>query len=649
MNPKDIASSMNLLFCIIVLIVLLIVIGPGPIFFAVFAVLAAQYALMHAVLWRRRMAHYTLTSDLKRSDWSAYPRPQLRRDSYLCLNDGWTLNESPINIPFAPQANLSGYTGRISFKLIYERELTIPSDFRKHDDDRLLLHFGAVDQTCQVYVDDRLVGSHEGGYLPFTIDVTECFPFHRLKVTATDKTSHRYPVGKQRIKRGGMWYTPVSGIWQTVWMEAVPSLSIESLKTTPDENNLVTIDVKTSRPVPSVGSSADKMGNAPSGSAGPISYLLRLSLDEGVYELCSDQPRFLLDMNAITAPVMWSPDNPRLYDFSVSILSGDVPVDSVDSYFALRHVEIRQVGAYKRLFLNGQPIFWHGLLDQGYFCDGIFLPANESGYASDILNMKELGFNLLRKHIKIEPEVFYYDCDRLGMMVMQDMVNSGRYEFFRETAFPTLGFLKRNDQTRIYGRKRKEFFEQHCKDTVYHLYNHPCIISYTVFNEGWGQYDSDRISAMLKEIDPTRIYDNTSGWFEQSENDLDSRHLYFDQTPIESKPGKLLFLSECGGFSQAIPGHFYAKSGSYGYGDCDSMDALTDRTVEMYEKLVIPSIATGLSGVIYTQVSDVEDEVNGIYTYDRKLCKFDKSRLQELSLRLYNEYNAACAAESEGL
>jgi len=273
-------------------------------------------------------------------------------------------------------------------------------------------------------------------------------------------------------------------------------------------------------------------------------------------------------------------------------------------------------------------------LDQGYFCDGLFLPAKAEEYEKDILRMKELGYNMLRKHIKVEPESFYYACDGLGMLVMQDMVNNGGYNFMLDTALPTLGFKTRKDTKGKIEGKQKEFFKQHTKETIEHLYNHPSIVAYTIFNEGWGQFNSDEMYTYVKELDPTRLADSTSGWFAQQKNDFDSEHIYFKVIPLEPKE-RPLFVSECGGYTMAVGGHYYSKYAQYGYGASDTKEALTKDIVYMYENMIIPYVKDGVCGCVYTQLSDVEDEINGLYTYDRKVCKVVKEDMLAMSEKIY--------------
>lgn len=541
--------------------------------------------------------------------WKEYPRPQLKRKSYCNLNGEWELDGSKIQVPFAPQSRLSNYKGEIGDKLIYTTTFMIPEDFIQS---RIILHFGAVDQVAEVYVNDVIVGTHEGGYLHFSFDITTEVKrkgVNTLKVEVIDTLSKKYPYGKQCKKRGGMWYTPISGIWQTVWLENVPENHIEEIKITPslkDAEITVVGQVNGFKAVVS-----DAKGK-----------VAEESFESNTGKI------------TIPKPILWDVDNPHLYD--VKIIAGE---DEVDSYFALRTVEIKNMDGVNRLCLNEKPIFMHGLLDQGYFEDGIYLPEYEKEYENDILRMKELGFNMLRKHIKIEPEQFYYDCDRLGMLVVQDMVNNGGYSYILDTVLPTFKFKKRNDcRGRYQNAEHKKVFEQQMKDTLHDLYNHPCIIGYTIFNEGWGQFESDRMYDVAKRVDSTRFYDTTSGWFAQLKSDVDSEHIYFRAEELHAKE-RPMFLSECGGFSYRVPGHVFNEKKSYGYGACQSSEELTDRIVDMYNVMVVPGIKTGVCGCVYTQVSDVEDEINGMYTYDRQVCKVNKEKMQELSKRIFEEIN----------
>lgn len=535
-----------------------------------------------------------------------YPRPQLRRESFLSLCDApWTLNSQPIRLPFPPQSKASGYQGTIGDELRYETAFTLPEGFCPPEH-RVLMHFGAVDQLASVTLNGHAITRHEGGYLPFSGDITEALlpGENRLVVDAVDQLDRDLPYGKQSKKPGGMWYTPVSGIWQGVWLEAVPQDYIRQLRITPD---LTGIEITADTPAKSCAAEIIFAGEVVAAAAwNPLSGPCRIDIPQAHRHL-------------------WSPDAPHLYDLVLH--AGN---DVVHSYFALRTVEIKADGrGVQRVCLNGQPVFLNGVLDQGYFPDGIFLPEDPQEYERDILRMKELGFNLLRKHVKIEPEIFYHDCDRLGMLVMQDMVNNGPYSWLMDTALPTIG-VKYTPHWPL-SRRCKGYFEQQARGTVMHLYNHPCIIAYTIFNEGWGQFDSSRLYRLLRQMDPTRFYDTASGWFEPRETDVDSRHVYFRNKRLQPRKRPML-LSECGGYARAIPGHLWKPEANYGYGKTETARQLTDAITAMYQQMVLPAIPNGLCGVIYTQLSDVEEEINGLYTYDRQVCKVDKEGLRAILL-----------------
>ncbi|MCF0116691.1 MAG: glycoside hydrolase family 2 [Bacilli bacterium] len=541
-----------------------------------------------------------------------YPRPQLRRDSYINLNGPWdykislkekepTVFDGDITVPYCVESFLSGVQAKLKKGqiLIYRKRFSLSSDFNKG---KVLLHIDGVDQTAKVYLNGYYLGASKNGYIPFTSDITNCLKeVNTLLIYVKDDLSPKYPYGKQKKKRGGMWYTTVSGIWKTVWLESVPLDYIRNIKITPLKtlNGIhLSIDSKASN----------------------FNITVYNKYNALFSKTTSDKEIDLI----IDKPILWSPDNPYLYDLKI-----ETNDDSITSYFALRTIELQG----KDILLNGERIFCNGLLDQGYFPDGIYTPASYREYANDILTMKALGFNCLRKHLKVEPLYYYYLCDIYGMLVFQDMVNNSSYHFLEESALPTvLKDFKFNDASFNKNKESRLIFEQSMIDTVNLLYNHPCIILWTIFNEGWGQFNADKMHDKLLELDNTRLIDDTSGWFEQNKNMFKSIHCYYKkfELPLTDKP---VLLTEFGGYSYKIKEHSFNLYKNYGYRTYKDQKAFEDGFVELYEQEIIP-VKDKICGCIYTQVSDVEDETNGLFTYDRKILKVDKNRIIELMRKL---------------
>ena len=554
----------------------------------------------------------------KGDEWAReYPRPQMKRDSYLSLCGVWDLSVekkgvvtplSEIVVPFSPETRLSGVNRTLekNERYIYEKVFELSREFTQ---EKTLLHFGAVDQIAQVWVNDTYLGEHVGGYLPFTFDVTDIVKegSNVLRVRVTDDLDTGLAYGKQRKKRGGMWYTPISGIWQAVWLEAVPEHFISSLRITP---SLSSVTVET------VG--------------GELLKTLKLHLPEGDKVYTYEGDSITID---IENPIHWSPENPHLYTFTLS--DGK---DSIDSYFALRTVEIKEAAGKPYICLNGKPYFFHGLLDQGYYSDGIYTPATPDGYRYDIAKMKELGFNMLRKHIKIEPDVFYYECDKQGMVVFQDMMNSGHYSFLFDTALPTAGW-KWGFVHAVSARRRADF-EGGAHALMYLLYNHPSVCYYTIFNEGWGQYfGASKVYDEFKATDPTRVWDTASGWFRTPRTDVQSEHIYFRKIKLKSQKRPLV-LSEFGGYSCQVEGHTFNLDKNYGYSTYPTAEAFEDALEKLYLDEIVPCIQqSGLCATVLTQVSDVEDETNGLVTYDRRVCKVNAARMQAMAKTLSDAFD----------
>ncbi len=542
-----------------------------------------------------------------------YPRPQFMRPDWLNLNGVWRYDVSPVDqapeelegeilVPYSPEAPLSGASKKPGpgEKAWYARSFTLPEGFLK---DRLLLNFGAVDQVCQVFVNGHKAGEHEGGYTPFTLDITRYIRpegENQIRVSAEDRTELGAGLyGKQSTNPGGIWYTAQSGIWQTVWLESVPREYIPELRITPDpEQEQVLLEI-------------------PEGSG----------TDYAVFadgkRVCTGS--FGEDGKALVklpGCIRWTPDNPFLYD--ILLKRGR---DLVKSYFALR--SIRREGS--RLLLNGEPIQLIGLLDQGYWPEGLYTPPADEAMSFDIETAKDLGYNLLRKHVKVEPLRWYYHCDRLGMLVWQDIPNGGdSYSIFWTRDLPVaLGVQLKDRPYSRFGRKYERGrvrFREELGEIAHTLSNSPCIIAWTLFNEGWGQFDTQKLTDALYELDPTRPVDSASGWHDQGCGDFCSRHIYFKKLKL-SADSRIPAITECGGYGLDLE----ESPGAYSYKKVKTGEELDQLLDKLYRKELMPLKSQGLCCCIYTQLTDVEQERNGLLTADRNRLKVDAQHLRELN------------------
>jgi hypothetical protein len=587
----------------------------------------AQTAMLHRELgqklytrWGKEIAEAIAKAPGAVMPHSEYPRPQLRRESYQCLNGLWEYAiiekgksipgsfDGEILVPFSPESPLSGVSRQLlpSQKLCCRRTANFDEcGWSSESGKRLLLHFGAVDQECIVFVNGKEAGNHKGGYWPFTFDITEVAKAgeNEISVVCTDPSdTGQGAYGKQKLRRGGIRYTAQSGIWQTVWAEAVNETYIESLKITPlyDESAV----------------------------------LFELTITE------KDRSRKVVRRTELPGFRKWSPDDPYLYNVKISLRSESGYSDEVESYFGMRKFGVSEdIDGIPRLFLNDEPIFQSGLLDQGYWSDGLYTPPSDEAMVWELTKVKELGFNMLRKHIKIEPLRWYYHCDRLGLIVWQDFVSGGGpYNPAVTQILPFIG-VKLNDKNyKLFGRNdaagRASYFRE-MKDTVALLYNAVSIAVWVPFNEGWGQFNAAEVCAALKEMDKTRTVDHASGWHDRGAGDVDSRHIYykrFNLTP--DRYGRVQALTEFGGYSLVPSGHTVSKK-SFGYRMYKTSEALSEAIYKLYRDEVVPAKKTGLSAAIYTQVSDVEDEVNGLFTYDREIQKIDEDVLRRINQMIY--------------
>ena len=587
-------------------------------------ILVPYHFYMKAQKIKKQKHNNLLTSYGKDLDINAvlpeYPRPQFRRDSYINLNGLWkyainqseskpTVYDGDIVVPFSPESILSRVNRTITDKdtLWYCKKFTLPNDFNKG---LVHLHFGAVDQLCEVYLNDQLVTTHVGGYLPFEVEISQYLKEeNELVVKVKDCTDKSYySRGKQSSNRGGIWYTPISGIWQTVWLESTPIEYIHGIKLNIDYDkqsvNLV-ID-----------------GDSET-------YRVKVKeKDKVIYdqEVTSNCNIYIENMHS------WSPEDPFLYDLTIS--NG---ADEVSSYFGMRKFTVScDEKGKKRLFLNNKPYFHKGVLDQGYYSDGIYTPASYKQMEDDIQMLKDMGFNTIRKHIKIEPLYFYYLCDKMGILLWQDMVNGGtKNSFWTTMAFPYMNITLNDHKYWWFSRSKKEsrdMYYKETKDTIELLYNTVSLALWVPFNEGWGQFDAKEVYNFVKSLDGSRMIDHASGWHDQKAGDLFSKHIYFQDISFEEDE-RVWALTEYGGYSQMIKGHSY-NDAAYGYKLFNNQIDLQSAFLQLHTEQIIPLIEKGLSATIYTQLSDVEDEVNGLVTYDRKVVKYDKKFVKSINDKL---------------
>lgn len=548
-----------------------------------------------------------------------YPRPQLERDSYFCLNGTWeyAITQTPdipenfdgnITVPFSPETPLSGVKKAVKPEdfLFYKKEFKYE---KAMDNDKLILHFGAVDQIADVYINGKLVISHVGGFLPFSVDIKPFIKRTRNTIIVRVKDysdSKSYSKGKQCLNRGKIWYTPQSGIYMPVWMEAAPFDYVQDLKIIPNiDNNSVKIKVI----------SIDKN--------------VKIKLFNKIYNITSN--RFY--EFKVEKYVLWTPEHPVLYPFEVFTTN-----DHIKSYFAMRKFStMKDKDGITRLALNNEPLFMKGVLDQGYWSEGFLTPSCDQDYINDIKFVKRMGFNVTRKHIKIESMRFYYHCDKLGLIVWQDFINGGGPYKIPTISFPLITGRHHKDtnykkfaREDEYGRK---FTVEESKGILDLLFNVPSIGLWTIFNEGWGQFDSKKLYDECIKIDSTRIYDHASGWHDQGISDTKSLHVYFKRVKMPSKKAtkdRAIILSECGGYSLQIKGHTFNDK-FFGYKKLKDEKELIKEYQKFIDKDILPNIKKGLSAFIYTELSDVEDELNGFITYDRKVEKVDTKIIKNIN------------------
>ena len=557
---------------------------------------------------------------MKQIPLSEYPRPQLQRDSYICLNGLWdyairkeeTIPESfdgQILVPYSPEVEKSGVNKIVmpDDYLFYRLNYQIPKDFLK---DKIILHFGAVDQITEVFINGKFALKHVGGFLPFSLDIKPFLKDNKVEILlrVVDTTNASYhSSGKQSLKPEGIWYKQQSGIYMPVWMESVSEGYIEKIKITPN------IDEKT----------VNIRFNSSKKSA-------KLELNNKIYEIEAEKDN-IIKLDEIE---LWSPENPHLYEFKIYN-----EVDEIYSYFAMRKISlIKNKNGRLVIALNNREYFMKGVLDQGYFQDGLLTPNSDEDYINDIKLVKDLGFNVSRKHIKIESLRWYYHCDRLGLLVWQDFVNGcTKYDFWLNQV-PLFVRYKINDHRyKKFFREnedgRKEVYQEFL-DTIDLLYNSPCIVLWTIFNEAWGQFDAKEIYEKLRLVDPTRLYDHASGWHDQGSSDVKSMHIYKWKVKVPSKhkiKNRAYVCSECGAYILDKSLKEAKKKEGFIYLLFNNKEDFQKEYARFINKEIIPAKKNGMSAFIYTQLSDVEEEMNGFVTYNRKEIKVDVDVIRNIN------------------
>ncbi len=576
-----------------------------------------------------------------------YPRPQMERDDWLNLNGLWDYAirekdaaasdqfDGKILVPYPIESALSGVGKRVGQDktLWYQRTFSIP-----RDDDwagrRVMLQFGAVDWDTTVFVNGKEVGKHVGGYSPFGFDITDALKAEgeqTVTLRVFDPTTDGIqPYGKQHNRPGGIWYTPVTGIWQTVWIEPVPATSIDSIKLTPSvTNSTLTIETTITglqdgdmiEAEATIEVAQTRVRERTMGRRGGRRVVNRVNNRATAVDVkATGKAGEPLVLN-IPNPQLWTPDTPNLYDLNISIVRNGKAVDTVDSYFGMREVSIgKDKNGITRMLLNGEFVFQHGPLDQGWWPDGLYTAPTDKALRYDVEMTKAFGYNMLRKHVKTEPARFYYHCDQLGMLVWQDMPNSGGHN-------KHIGPAAEKDADRP--AESKANFEMELEEMIAKFYNYPSIIVWVPFNEGWGQYDTNRVLEWTKKLDPTRLIDGPSGWKDRGYGDMIDMHAYRGPGMPALQEGRASVLGEYGGLGLPIKDHTWVESDkNWGYGGNlkDSDDLL--QTYQQLNAKMHPLIAKGLSAAVYTQTTDVEVEVNGLMTYDRKVVKVDVEKFK---------------------
>jgi len=555
-----------------------------------------------------------------------YPRPIMERGEWKNLNGLWQYAiidkgaripqafDGEILVPFAVESSLSGVQKRIddTKELVYQRTFEVPSSWKGK---QVLLHFGAVDWKTDVWVNDVKVGSHTGGYAPFSFDITPALnaKSNKLVVRVWDPTDKSYqPRGKQVSNPGGIWYTPVSGIWQTVWLEPVNEKHIANLRILPDvDANVLKIDACVAE--------------------GTATDMLEVSVYDGNQLVATGKSinGEAVDVEMPQDVKLWSPDSPFLYTLKVALINKGKVVDKVDSYAAMRKFSSRRdENGIVRLELNNQPLFQFGPLDQGWWPDGLYTAPTDEALRYDVQKTKDFGFNMIRKHIKVEPARWYMHCDQLGIIVWQDMPSGDKNpEWQMRKYFDGAERLRSPESEANYRKEWKEIMD--------YLYSYPCIGTWVPFNEAWGQFKTQEIAEWTKQYDPSRLVNPASGGNHYTCGDILDLHNYPAPSMYLYDAQRATVLGEYGGIGLVLKEHLWEPNRNWGYVQFNSSKEATDEYVK-YAEMLYNMVVKGFSGAVYTQTTDVEIEVNGLMTYDRKVIKLDEKRVREINQRICN-------------
>ena len=594
--------------------------------------------LLSMLLANIAVAQYAPAGDKIKTRWAdqvapenalpEYPRPMMVRPEWKNLNGLWQYAITPkgekapqrytgdILVPFCIESSLSGVQKEVGpdNALWYQKTFAVPSNWKNG---RILLHFGAVDWMTDVWINDIKVGSHTGGYTPFTFDVTQALKGkqNNMVVRVWDPTNSSYiPHGKQVIKPHGIFYTSVTGIWQTVWLEYVPEDYIQNLVTTPNfDKATVSVDVEFSNPT------KDDL------------YQVEVTYEGqpvATGKSINGQP---VEVNMPEDFLRWTPDHPFLYDMKVKVLRKGKVIDEVGSYFAMRSFGTqRDDNGIMRLTLNGLPIFHFGPLDQGWWPDGLYTAPTDEALAYDIQKTKDLGFNMIRKHVKVEPARWYYHCDRIGIIVWQDMPSGGRGPEWQTTQYYQGPESMRTLES-------EECYKKEWTEIINSLKSQPCIGVWVPFNESWGQFKTPEIVEMTKKLDPTRLVNPASGGNFYLCGDILDLHHYPEPKMVLFDPTRATVLGEYGGIGRKVEGHTWVKDQGWGYVEFDTEEKVTDTYVEYAEQLYKMAFQ-GFSAAVYTQTTDCETELNGLMTYDRAIIKLDEKRLLQINRKISHAF-----------